>query len=300
MPKLAFTSLYDLARQNLLFLKWWFYETFIHVLYKDNCSLMAGAISFFAIISFIPLLLLWVAVLGYILHSSDQAGWSLFGLFTESMPVSTIEIFRVLRGVVDKREVFGLIGILGLIWAASRIFFAVENSMNLVWRVNQKRPYWRSRGLALILVPLTVLMMFISLVLTSVYTTAQRVVIPYVNFSLADSSLITQFFSLFLPLLTGFIFFFLIYKFIPFRRISSLYAAVGAVFASVMWEITKFIFDFYILNFAQYRRIYGPLAVIVITFLWIYVSAFILLVGAEIGWNLEKVSQKPGLSSIHE
>lgn len=261
---------------------------------------MAGAISFFAIISFIPLFLLSVSVLGYVLHSSDKAGLSIFKFLTENMPTSTVDTFTILRGVIDKRQVFGLIGILGMIWAGSRIFFSVENSMNLVWKVDRKRPYWKSRSLALVLVPITVIVMLASVFLTSIYTTARNITIPYINLSLADSSFTTQFFTLFFPLLTGFIFFFVIYKFIPYRKIGNIYAIVGAIFASVMWEITKFIFDFYILNLTQYRRIYGPLAAVVIAFLWIYISAFILVIGAEIGRNLEKVSQKPRLSSTHE
>lgn len=218
----------------------------------------------------------------------------------ENMPTSTLDSFKILRGVIDKRQVFGLIGIVGLIWASSRIFFAVENSMNIVWRAEKKRPYWKSRSLAFILVPTSVLIMLISVLLTSIYTTAQRITIPVLNFSLAESSLTTYVIGLFFPLLIGFVFFFVIYKFIPYRKIGNIYAIVGAIFASVMWEITKFIFDFYILNLTQYRRIYGPLAAVVIAFLWIYISAFILVIGAEIGRNLEKVSQKPRLSSTHE
>lgn len=298
MGKSFFISFYKSIRENLIFFKSWFYETLLHILYKDNCSLMAGAISFFTIISFIPLFLLSVSVLGYILHSSDKAGFAVFSLLVENMPTSTLDSFKILRGVIDKRQVLGLIGIVGLIWAASRIFFAVENSMNLVWRVDRKRPYWKSRSLALILVPITVLIMLSSVLLTSIYATAQRVVIPYLNFSLAQSSFLTQFFSLFFPLLTGFIFFFLVYKFTPYRRVKNSYAIVGAIFASGMWEITKFIFDFYILNLGQYRKIYGPLAAIVITFLWIYLSAFILVIGAEIGSNLEEVNKKYKLSLI--
>lgn len=253
---------------------------------------MAGAISFFALLSFIPLFLLSISALGYVLHSSDKAGLSIFKFLTDNMPTSTVDTFTLLRGLIDKRQVFGLIGILGLIWAGSRIFFAVENSMNIIWRVERKRPYWKSRSLALVLVPVSVLIMLISLSLTSIYTTARNITIPYINFSLADSSLITQFLTLFFPLLTGFIFFYVIYKFIPYRKINNLYAAIGAIFASFMWEITKFIFDFYILNLAQYSKIYGPLAALIITFLWIYLSAFILVIGAEIGSNLEKVHQK--------
>jgi membrane protein len=253
---------------------------------------MAGAISFFTLISFIPLFLLTISALGYVLHSSDKAGLSIFKFLADNMPTSTVDTFTLLRGVIDKRQVFGLIGILGMIWAGSRIFFAVENSMNMIWRVERKRPYWKSRSLALILVPITVIVMLISVFLTSIYTTARNITIPYINLSLADSSLITQFLTLFFPLLTGFLFFYVIYKFIPYRKINNLYAVVGAIFASLMWEITKFIFDFYILNLAQYKIIYGPLTALIITFIWIYLSAFILVIGAEIGSNLEKVHQK--------
>ena len=298
MGKSFFISFYKSIRENLIFFKSWFYETLVHILYKDNCSLMAGAISFFAVISFLPLFLLSVSVLGYILHSWDKAGLTIFKLLIENMPTSTVDTFRILRGVVNKKEVLGLIGIVGLAWAASRIFFAVENSMNIVWKVDKRRPYWKSRSLALVLVPISLLIMLISIFFTSIYATAQRVVIPYLNFSLADSSFLTQLLGLFFPLLSGFIFFFVIYKYIPYRRIKNIYAVVGAIFASGMWEISKFIFDFYILNLGQYRKIYGPLAAIVITVLWIYLSAFILLIGAEIGSNLERVRKRPHSDSL--
>ena len=69
-------------------------------------------------------------------------------------------------------------------------------------------------------------------------------------------------------------------------------ALAGALFAALLWEISKHLFDIYIKDYAGIEKIYGSFGTIVILLFWIYYSAFILLIGAEIGASLETLRKK--------
>lgn len=289
--KFNFDFYFKRLKDTLNFLIIWFKKTYIQTFIQDNCSVLAAAISFYLILSFFPFLLFSISILGFVLHSSDKAGFYLLNLMTKTLPTSTLDAFKILAEVVRRKEFFGVIGVGGLLLLASRIFTVVETSMNKIWRVEKGRSWWHSKTLSLILVPLSIVILFLSLGLTAFYSAAKVFIIPYLNFSIVKAPVLTHILALILTTLTGFIFFFVIYKFLPYRKIPTFYAILGALFAAIFWEIAKYLFDFYILNFAHYRKFYGSFGAVLIMFLWIYYSAFILLLGAEIGSNLESAAR---------
>lgn len=254
---------------------------------------MAAAISFYAILSVIPLFLVFISVAGYILHSSREALQAVIMVLWKTFPTSTVEVFQILTDLIQRKTVFGLIGLLGLTWAASRIFSAVENSMNIVWKVKKERAYWHSKFITLLLVPITVLIMLSSLAFTAIYTLAKNIEIPIIGLRLSEAPGISQLVVILLPLVLGLLMFFLTYKIIPNRRIDTKAALIGALCASGMWEIAKFLFDVYIKRYGNFQKMYGSFATIVVMLIWIYYSSFILLIGAEIGSNYEETKSKP-------
>ena len=266
-------------------------ETFLHTFFRDNCSLMAAAISFYAILSVLPIFLLFMSVSGYVLHSSTQAFEAVTSLLLKTFPASTAAVFSILSDLIQRKTVFGLIGLAGLLWAASRIFSAVENSMNIVWKVKKGRAYWHSKFLSLLLVPISVLIMLSSLAFTIFYTVAKNVEIPLIGLKVSEAALMSKLFAILLPLVLGFLLFFLIYKIIPHRKIDTRSALIGAVCASVMWEVAKLLFDIYVKNYANFQQIYGSFGTLVVMCFWIYYSSFIVLIGAEIGSNYEETKR---------
>lgn len=288
IAKLISSSSYRVLRTKLVFFTTWMKETFLHTFYRDNCSLMAAAISFYAILSVIPLFLLFISVSGFILHKSDEAFQAVTELLLKTFPTSTVEVFTIISDLISRKTVFGLIGLAGLIWAASRIFSAVENSMNLVWKVKKGRAYWHSKFISLLLVPISVLIMLSSLAFTAFYTVAKDLKAPLIGLRVSEAAFASKLFAVVLPLVLGFILFFLIYKIIPYRKIDTKSALIGAVCASGLWEVAKFLFDIYIKNYAHFQKIYGSFGTLVVMCFWIYYSAFILLIGAEIGSNYEE------------
>jgi membrane protein len=286
------SSFFLVLKKEFIFYKTWLKETFLHTFFKDNCSLMAAAISFYAILSFIPLFLVFISAAGFILHSSDQALAAVTMLLLKTFPTSTTAVFKILSDLIQRKMVFGIIGLAGLVWAASRIFSAVENSMNIVWKVQKGRAYWHSKFISLLLVPISVLILLSSLAFTAFYTVAKNLTIPLIGIKVSEATLVSKLFAILFPIILGFIFFFLIYKIIPHRKVDTKAALIGAICSSVMWEAAKLLFDIYIRHYAHYQKIYGSFGTLVVMFFWIYYSAFIVLIGAEIGSNYEEVKTK--------
>jgi len=284
--------LYHKIKGNLSFLWKWFKGTYIHFFSRDNCPLMSAGISFYALLSLIPLFLLLISLLGFVLHSSEKAASSAYFLLVKSLPISTVSSFKLLFNLIQKRQVLGLFGLLGLTWTASRIFAAIEQALNTVWKVDKRRKYFHSKLLSIILVPVSLLILLLSLVLTSLYAFAKNQNLPYLNFKLSDAPFLANLLAILIPILLSLLLFFLLYKFIPYRKIPNLPAFIGALTSAILWEASKHLFDIYIKNYTSLEKIYGSFGTIVILLFWIYYSSFILLIGAEIGYNLEVLRKR--------
>jgi len=81
----------------------------------------------------------------------------------------------------------------------------------------------------------------------------------------------------------------LIYRFGPSRETAKMkWITPGSVFAALMWLVASLGFSYYVSNFANYDRMYGALGGVMILLFWLYLSFFIVLLGAEINAEVER------------
>lgn len=276
-------------REKLRFLYHLGREVFLHTFYKDDCALLAAAISFYAILSFVPLVLVLISVSSFVVRSSDEVALELFTLLSTTFPSATTQAFQLISGVIGKRHLFGLVGILALIWSASRIFGVAESAMNIIWKPEKQRPFWKSRILTLGLVPFSIVIVLFSFSWTTLNTMAKQTTLPVLETKLSDTFFFTGIFPFLFPVLLSFLMFFFIYKVLPSHKPSIWACLIGAGFASLTWEAFKLLFDLYIKEYGDMNKIYGSLAGVVILILWVYYSAYILIIGAEVGANFERL-----------
>lgn len=90
---------------------------------------------------------------------------------------------------------------------------------------------------------------------------------------------------------------YLFYSFIPTSKIKHRSALVGALWASLMWVGMKVLFGYYLANFQTWGKIYGAYALVIVIAFWIYYTAAVFIIGAEIGKLFderltEKLTQK--------
>ncbi len=82
--------------------------------------------------------------------------------------------------------------------------------------------------------------------------------------------------------------FFCLYKFIPNRRIQTRTALYAALAASVLWEMAKLGFRHYLFKVVDLGQFYGSFGLLFALVLWVYYSCIVFILGAEMGWILEK------------
>jgi membrane protein len=83
--------------------------------------------------------------------------------------------------------------------------------------------------------------------------------------------------------------FFLVYRFVPNRRMHWRYVWPGALVATVLFESAKGLFIWYLENFATHDLVYGSLTSVIVLLLWAYVSSLILILGAEVSYEYARI-----------
>jgi len=259
--------------------------------WEHDLPLMAAALSYYGFLALIPLLLLFLSIAGFALRSAEPDYGRIAQALEVLLPESPEVIIGHLRSVVGNWGLAGGIGLVGLVWLSLAIFDVMERVLNRVWHVEKRRPYLKRKGVALLLMVVSGLFFVCSMLLTSLSAARAH------GFSIGGLELVGLgnlwgAASMVVPVLLSTMMFLLIYDLLPNRRVQPLPALLGAILAAACWELTKSVFHWWLGSFHSYARIYGSLAGIAILVVWIYLSAMVLLIGAEVAAACEHLSQR--------
>lgn len=240
---------------------------------EDDCGFLAAALAYQLFFALIPFLLLVAGVLGLFLEN-DALRLEVGALIRQIAPSAdrTFVDEIVAGGPVS----FG-IGLLGTLWSVTAIHASLDRALRIVLGGDQ-RPFLtgRLKGLAfaLLLAALALVSFVLSFAvqalaswLTTIGATAQR-----------DLLLLL---SPVAGLVAGFAFFAIVYAAVPRRRLSTPAILAGAAAAALLWEAAKIAFAL-LAREAGLFRAYGVLALAAGLLTWVYLTALILLLGAEV------------------
>ena len=259
---------------------------------RDGCSLMAAATAFYGLIALIPLGALAISVFGRILGSSLAAERQVLAFLREVFPLGAPGVEDAIRQFPDPSGSWFVeaVSLLGLLWAASRLFRTLEDVLTRVWSGHGRgRPLFLRNLVALAATAGAGLIFLVTMVATTAIATfASRggglSVLPNLHW-------VAPWASRLVPLAAAWLMFLLMYVFLPQERVSWRTAAIGAAAASILWEVSRLLFATLVTQSAGYGRLYGSLAGTVLVGMWIYVTAAIMLVGAELAVVLQKRAQ---------
>lgn len=244
---------------------------------------MAAALAYYALFSLFPLLLLVLSIIGYLL----DAGWSvavgakefLVQLTTELIPTFGDLVNNALVSIKTGRGASGIIGLLGLVWAASSTFNQLHISLDQIWGLEgtpDLRLTVKRRSVSILMV--------VSMALFLILVQAIKSFIYWLTFitdqfpgGLLLHAIMTWLFPFFAAVIT----FGLMYQLFPSVRISWRDVWPGAVLAGVGWEALKLIFAIYVARFTNWQDVYGPVASVIGLLTWLYLSFTVILFGAE-------------------
>ena len=249
---------------------------------KDGCMNLSAALAFYTILSLIPFLFLVVSAAGYLLGSSDDAHQMVIVFMDRFFPQASALIFKEVKAISQRAGVLGWVGVLTMIWTASVIFSSLEFALGVVFRVEQRRKYWKSRLLALSMIPGSSVIFILSLLVTAFTGIRKSYDLHILGWNLSHSALFGFLVGYLLPYLVLALAFTAVYRIIPNTSVTFRHAVAGGVSCAFLFEVAKHFFTWYIGRSSQYNVIYGSLEAIVILVIWVFYSSIILLFCAEV------------------
>jgi membrane protein len=255
---------------------------------NDDAPHMAAGIAYYSIFSLFPLLLGILAIIGIVMNSQSQQQ-EFLDFVSQNLPGASGFVTRNVEGIVRLRGTLGIVSIVGLFWSASAVFGAITRAVNRAWEVREDRPFYISKPRQLG-TALSVLVLFV--ISTSISSAIQF--ITGTDLGIPGQSFLREFGlgQWALRVLSWFItfgIFLLIYCFVPNRKIYWQHVWLGAVIAAILFEVGKALFVWYLGQFANYSQVYGSLASVIVLLLWLYLSSLVLILGAEIGSEDQKL-----------
>jgi len=266
---------------------------------RNHTMQMAAALSYYSVLSLFPALILLSAVVAY-LPVPDLFNQTL-AMMARFLPPDTMGLVRrVLADVISpNRGTFLSFGILGTLWAASGGFSAAIEALNVAYDVEDDRPFWKTRPLALALALITAVLLLVALV--------TMIVGPRFGEWLAARVHLSRLFILLWPYLhwtiaVGFTVLAVevLYFLAPNVKQRFLATLPGAVLAVGCWIGLSYLLGIYFRHFANFNKTYGSLGAAIALMVWLYWTGFAMLVGAELNAELAKRSREGKLEQKHE
>lgn len=256
---------------------------FIKELYKritiDDYFGLSAQLAYFFLLSLFPLLLFSITLMGYLPLDEEI----LLNLLSTVAPAETMDFIssNITDIVNDQKGGLLSFSIIGTLWSASNGVNAITKALNKAYKVEENRSFFSARIIAIIMtiamiaviviaILLQVLGRTIGIYLFSLFGLSEDFIQVWETLRWSISSLV--FFTVFLFL----------YKFAPNHKVYFKEAALGAIFATLCWQLVSYGFSYYVSTLGNYSATYGSLGAVIILMIWFYISGFIIIMGGVI------------------
>jgi membrane protein len=248
--------------------------------FDQNGPDRAAAVAYYTLLSLLPLLIFVISIGVKVLGSFDAAYQSTLYLMRGVIVQMDQQTLQSLREFVERASDLTWPSILLLAWTSKRTFASLFSALDKVFGVEGQGFL---RGLARgNLAPFAMVMiagvgllatLALALVMAAVEGAVLRLGVIGDTFHTLRIFLLTQA----VPVGVTLSFFFIVYRFVPVRGLRSRHALIGALIATVLWEMGKAAFAWYVRNLAHYAGVYGALEGVIVLALWLEFSVSIIL-----------------------
>ncbi|MBE0596358.1 MAG: YihY/virulence factor BrkB family protein [Desulfuromonadales bacterium] len=253
---------------------------------KDNLSIVAAGVAFYALLAIFPALAALISIYGLVADPA-QLEQQLQSL-GQVLPPNAYEVIgQQLHAIVTSSGgALGLgviAGILLSLWSAAKGMKAMITALNITYEEKERRGFVKLNGVALLLTLGAIVFVLFSLGLI--------VVLPALLDRLPLPELLQGVLSFARWPLLGLLVIAalaLLYRYAPSRdQPQWKWVSWGAVAATGLWLVLSALFSFYVSNFGNYNETYGSVGAVVILLLWFFLTAYMVLLGAEMNAEME-------------
>jgi membrane protein len=251
----------------------------------------AASIAYFTIFSIFPILLTLISVAGFLL-SGQEAVDLVLELFSQVTPTAPEGFEETLRQIVQSRDISGIIGLLGLLIAASGVFTTLARNINRAWPEAPRHSLVRGQLIAFGMIASLVALMIFWVIWTTIigFLTAQEFptlerIIPFHQFVLTPLARL-------FPLIASFLLFLIIYHWLPNTKVRWSEALWGALVANAAWGLLTVGFSWFLKSgLAKYDLLYGSLGTSIALLTWVYGSTLIVLFGGHLSASIARATR---------
>jgi membrane protein len=260
---------------------------------RDDALGIAAQLAYYLILALFPFILVLVSLMGT--FGSEELASEVLTYFQRVMPqqaYAIIETFtaNIISGQAEAPGLFTF-GILFTIWAASGAFAALINALNRAYDVQETRPFWKVRCIAILMtLGLSVLVLIGVLLL---------VLGPQIGDTIAQVFGLKDTFELgwniarwpaalfFMVFTVALLYYFAPDVEQPFRWITP-----GGLIGVLLWVLASVAFNFYVSNFGSYNKTYGSIGAVIVLLLYLYISSLTILFGATLNAILVRMKEE--------
>jgi membrane protein len=256
---------------------------------QDQVPLLSAGIAFYALLSLFPAVIAAVSIYGLVADPDtvrDQLDRLTQLLSPETASILGQQIKQVTAGAGGALGLATVLGIVTALWSASSGMKALVTGVNMTYDETETRKFFKLRGLALLLTLGAMVLMGVALVLIVAFPAVAN---DWPS-ALRLSASILRWVLLAVLLIVALA---VLYRFAPDRDNPKWnWVTWGSAFATVLWVVASLAFSFYVSHFGNYNKTYGALAGVIILLFWLYLTAFVVLVGAELNTEMELQTAK--------
>lgn len=252
-------------------------------LLEDQCLLRASALTFFSLLSLVPIIAMLIAIAkGFKLQERLER------VLLEQLEGQREIIARILefsQSLLDTATngVVAGIGVLLLLYTVMKILSSIEDAFNVIWQVDKGRTIGRKISDYLSLVLVSPIIFVVSSSLTIFVAGEVKVVLREISF-LGPLGPVILLFLHFLSYIVLWTFFTFLYIVIPNTKVRFLSGMLGGVVAGTVFQIFQWGYIEFQIGVSNYNAIYGSFAALPLFFVWLQTSWIIVLFGAEIAF----------------
>jgi membrane protein len=245
--------------------------------FADRGTHLAAMIAYFALLSFVPLLFLSLALLGLV-HQADQNSFFVRELERTFPSTSIDSILRAVRAIQSNAAALGAVGGSFLLWTSLSFFSVLESAFNIVYG-RPNRGWLHGKALATMMMSGSLIALFVSLVIGSV---GQEILKRYAGFQ--GNATFARVVALAVSLAGLFVFLASAYYVLTNVELKVRDVVPGAVTAAVILEATFQVLPQFV-TLSKHNPVLQTLSGPAVLLVWLYVMANVIVVGAEVNWH---------------
>jgi membrane protein len=259
---------------------------------EDNVSLLAAGVAFYALLALVPALIAAVAVYGLIADPSEIERQVSDLLGAAPAEVRDLVVSQLEQITQDRRSAIGLSAIIGLVvalWSASSGTKQLIAAINAAYDETETRKFFALRGLSLALTIGAILFLLVTVALIA-FLPALLDAVGLEGGAGRTVATVLRWPLLAVVFVGGLA---ILYRLAPDRDNAEWrWVSIGAVVAAVLWLAGSALFSVYTARFASYDKTYGSLGSIVVLMLWLLLTAYAIILGAELNAETERQTMR--------